>query len=298
MNYSFRKGNLAEDLGVVLLRGLAAVAPVPRTEDQGIDAVVTLLRPAGPYRVLPEDSFFVQIKAASERLVASEGEAVRWLKGLKLPYFIGSVDVRDSSISLYCGYQLSHALREFDFSVINGWLDPDPERPTHVNEGFKSTRNVYLGPPVLKWGVAQITDSSFLTGAYAVMKPWLKIEQQNIDLRGLRYTVVVKEWETGIPPIQNDYAISGGRDDNTPAIMQTMLPAVQTLGVAHHGGYMGDAEAACFEQLVEWMRARGVDPYPDFDFRARRELSKGLLAQAFSSLTASKPRGDGGEEGR
>jgi nucleoside-diphosphate-sugar epimerase len=69
-----------------------------------------------------------------------------------------------------------------------------------------------------------------------------------------------------------------------PAIMQTMLPAVQTLGAAHHGGCMGDAEAACFEQLVEWMRARGDDPYPDFDYRARRGAVQTRPKNAKSTL--------------
>jgi len=32
---SFRSGNLAEQLGLLLLRGIAAVADVPRTEDVG-----------------------------------------------------------------------------------------------------------------------------------------------------------------------------------------------------------------------------------------------------------------------
>jgi hypothetical protein len=294
MNYSFRKGNLAEDLGIVLLRGLAAVAPVPRTEDQGIDAVASLLRQDGPHRVLPEDSFFVQLKAASVRQFTFEGEDVQWLKALKLPYFVGSVDVGQASISLYCGYQLSHALREFDFSVINCCLDPDPERQTHINKGFHSTRNVYLGPPVLKWSVSQITDSSFLIAAYEVLKPWLKIEQENSDLRTLRYTVVVKEWETGIPPVRNGWAGSGGPGDNTPAIMHAMLPAVHSLFLYYDMMLMGDKEAACFEQLVDWMRTRGVDPYPDIDIRESRKVTKERLAAYFQ--TSANQSADGGKE--
>jgi hypothetical protein len=41
---SFRSGNLAEHLGLLLLKGIAAVADVPRTEDVGLDAIASLLR--------------------------------------------------------------------------------------------------------------------------------------------------------------------------------------------------------------------------------------------------------------
>ena len=36
---NIRSGDIKEDLGMLLLKGIAAVAPVPRTEDVGIDAV-------------------------------------------------------------------------------------------------------------------------------------------------------------------------------------------------------------------------------------------------------------------
>jgi hypothetical protein len=68
VNTRFRSGFLAEDLGVLLLRGVALVAPVPRpSEDAHWDAVATLLRKESSYRVLPENAFYVQLKAVSER---------------------------------------------------------------------------------------------------------------------------------------------------------------------------------------------------------------------------------------
>ena len=42
---SFRSGDLAEDLGIFLLKGVAVVAEVECQEDVGLDAVATLLRP-------------------------------------------------------------------------------------------------------------------------------------------------------------------------------------------------------------------------------------------------------------
>ncbi|NLS91164.1 MAG: hypothetical protein GXX96_03150 [Planctomycetaceae bacterium] len=39
---SFRSGDLAEHLGLLLLKGIAAVAEVARPEDVGLDAIATL----------------------------------------------------------------------------------------------------------------------------------------------------------------------------------------------------------------------------------------------------------------
>jgi hypothetical protein len=62
---SFRSGNLAEQLGLLLLKGIAAVADVPRTEDVGLDAVATLLRRAPDGNCYAEDGFVVQLKSYS-----------------------------------------------------------------------------------------------------------------------------------------------------------------------------------------------------------------------------------------
>lgn len=44
---NLRSGDLAEQLGLYLIQSLSLVAPVPRTEDVGIDIVCTLLRDGG-----------------------------------------------------------------------------------------------------------------------------------------------------------------------------------------------------------------------------------------------------------
>ena len=63
---SFRSGNLTEHLGLLLLKGIAAVADVPRTEDVGLDAFATLLRRASDGHCYAEDGFVVQLKSYSE----------------------------------------------------------------------------------------------------------------------------------------------------------------------------------------------------------------------------------------
>ena len=76
---NLRAGDIAEQLGIMLLQSVALVAPIPRTEDVGIDAVVTLIRDFDSYRYLAEDSFFVQIKAKSVNSILFEKEQLKWL---------------------------------------------------------------------------------------------------------------------------------------------------------------------------------------------------------------------------
>ena len=75
----FLQGDLAEELGVFLLRSLAFVAPVPRMEDHGLDAIATLFRRDGAMLVA-EDSFYVQMKAASKRTIKYVGQQATWLR--------------------------------------------------------------------------------------------------------------------------------------------------------------------------------------------------------------------------
>lgn len=98
---SFRAGNLAEHLGLLLLKGIAAVADVPRTEDVGLDAVASLLRRDDDGNCYAEDSFVVQLKSESETTAEYPEHAVAWFTGQALPVFIGRVSLRDSRLALY-----------------------------------------------------------------------------------------------------------------------------------------------------------------------------------------------------
>ena len=75
----FRSGNLAENLGLLLLKGAAAVAEVPRSEDVGVDAVGTLLRRDSDGNHYAEDTFVVQLKSESARTLEYRDHAVEWL---------------------------------------------------------------------------------------------------------------------------------------------------------------------------------------------------------------------------
>jgi len=101
---NFRKGDRAEGFGIQAFRSFAAVAPVPREEDIGIDVICTLLRPEGALQYA-EDSFFVQIKAASVSDITYEDNDYTWLCDLLLPIFIARVNLNNQ------------------FAFLSAWVD-------------------------------------------------------------------------------------------------------------------------------------------------------------------------------
>ena len=124
----FRSGDLNEELGILLIKAVAAVATVPRPEDVGVDAVATLLRDAEDDLLIAENSFYVQFKSASDRKVKYVEHEVRWLENLKLPFFIGSVRKQDSAIDLYPTHRLSQAILEMQHKEVHLFLDRKQER--------------------------------------------------------------------------------------------------------------------------------------------------------------------------
>ncbi|HEY6346392.1 MAG TPA: hypothetical protein VIY49_33295 [Bryobacteraceae bacterium] len=109
-NTNFRSGNLTEHFGLLLLKGIAAVADVPRPEDFGLDAVATLLRRDSDGNSYAEDSFVVQLKSSAETSVGYPDHALTWFLAQSEPMFIGIVSRKEASISLYPTFQVNQAV--------------------------------------------------------------------------------------------------------------------------------------------------------------------------------------------
>src|SRR5947209_3707201 len=95
----FRSGDRAEGLGLELLRAFAFVAPIPRPEDVGLDAVATVFR--RQKRILfAERSFLVQSKAGvSKKPVKYSGAEVDWFRKLELPLYFLTVEMSNCTAS-------------------------------------------------------------------------------------------------------------------------------------------------------------------------------------------------------
>ena len=105
-----RSGNLTEDLGLLLLKGIAAIADVPRTEDIGLDAVARLLRHDPDGNSYAEDGFVVQLKSDSETSIEYRDQQLSWFLAQSQPMFIGLVSRKHARIALYPTLYVNHAV--------------------------------------------------------------------------------------------------------------------------------------------------------------------------------------------
>ena len=253
---NLRSGDLAEELGVLLLKGIAAVAEVPRPEDIGFDGVATLLRDDGTGLLYAENSFCVQIKSASVDSVDYEGYEAEWLMNLKLPLFIGSVNSKDSTISLYTTFSLSFmaALEYSNYTKLSLHMQKTEESDP------KGERSLNIGPPLLKWGFEDLQSPEFRKKAYEMLKTVIAAEERNIKYRKIRYIESIN-WET------NERVGVGGRmmtsrgnvASDMVQLLEAMEPYIRVLStqfMASSGKDERDVKA--FVEFVEFMHRYNI----------------------------------------
>ncbi|PPD49409.1 MAG: hypothetical protein CTY13_03485 [Methylobacter sp.] len=210
---NLRSGDLAEQLGLTLIQYLALVAPVPRTEDVGVDAVVTLLRDFDSQRYIAEDSFFVQIKSASIKSIKFDSVGTSWLYALDLPFFVASVDRLSSSIKLYCAHRLSDA---FITNHARDSLTLHLNDLNTENELVESDdNNVHIGPPVLEWSLSTLEEEGniFPETFYKIVKEHVLISKDNINTRKVGWAVYVR-WKTNELPNRIGFKNASSRTPN------------------------------------------------------------------------------------
>lgn len=255
---TFRAGDMAEDLGILLLKGLGFVAPVPRTEDTGIDAIVTLARrDEATANLFADDSFWVQLKARRVRTLKFAQHDYEWLLALRIPYFIGSVDLARAELSLYTMQHVWHEAAANKYTSLKVYLDHKKNLPCDVDCG-----HVYLGPPVLKWTIADLAKREMLAEKYAAMKPHVAAAYKSIRYRSIGTTTTWR-WETGEAPSPTGTSFSHRKQDNQTlrAALREMELPLQALGSdAIHRKDQDDL--ATVLALVALSRKHGINPDP------------------------------------
>jgi hypothetical protein len=180
---SYRRGDWNEELGVLLLKALAAVAAIPRPEDFGLDAVATLLRSDARRRFFyTENSFYVQFKSESTNQLSYADHELKWLKDLQLPFFIGMVNRKTSSLNLFPGTELNPFLTRRHVKELIVRTSNAAEPKTRESK----TPIVCLGKPLLSFTIEQASDEAYTGLAYTLLKDYLEIEQENVINRHIR----------------------------------------------------------------------------------------------------------------
>ena len=186
---NFRSGDLAEDLGIFLLKGLAAVAEVQRQEDIGLDAIATLLRRDPDGNSYAEDTFVVQLKSESITELDLRDHEFRWFAQQRLPMFIGKVSLKRSEIALYSTIIAHQAIWSLHAETLTVHLAPC-DRPAIELEQFcpwtmlgGSDPKAWLGEPVLLCTANDMSDRDWAVSAYNTLKNFIqKVERELLFL--------------------------------------------------------------------------------------------------------------------
>lgn len=245
---NLRSGHRAEGIGIELLRGVGAVAEVRQSEDIGWDGVVTLLRTAGAL-LYAEGSFFVQVKATSERTIRYVDEQYEWARNLELPLFLASVDAPKGAVTLYAATQ---ALCRTDATCYRGVeLHLDPVVGT--NGDILTT---WLGPPVLSWTLADTYDPVFKERAYGVLRAWLHLSSRNARLRDINWMTVVRWTDGEIPTTGGQMGQS--HPSELKRDMEAALPYLLKLATHRFAAKdLIDADLG-MALLFEWLEQNGL----------------------------------------
>lgn len=199
---NLRSGDLAEQLGLLLMQNLALVAAVPRTEDVGIDAVVTLLEDFDSNRFKASNGFYVQLKSSSVSHIEFIKEQVNWLFELELPFFVAGVDRKTCRIELYC----CHALHEaFVLDSKRAKLRLEFGSGIDVLDFIPCGEVVNVGPPVFSWSMEDIHSKTDLRSSFnAVCKAHIEFYKQSAEWRRVGQVVTVR-WRENEVPEQRGY---------------------------------------------------------------------------------------------
>jgi hypothetical protein len=209
---NLRGGHLAEGLGCELLRRLCAVAPVPNTEDVGIDAVCTILR--GARRELrATNTFGVQIKAASARRVPyNNPRAAHWLHDLDIPFFFMSVDLKRATAALY-SFEGVFMSRLDNVTFFLDWPKRRRLRSDRLlDRGPTSDRHhFWFGAPIITFSFENLEDVEFCEEVRELLECWCKQVASVLHSRRLGAYEML-HWQTGRPPTRGPAAMSAGAD--------------------------------------------------------------------------------------
>lgn len=233
---SFRSGNLAEELGLLLLKGVAAVAEVPRTEDVGLDAIATLLRHDPDGNCYAEDSFVIQLKSYSERTVEYKDHELTWFLGQTQPMFVGRVSLADAEISIYPTLHVNQAVLALHAKKVEikfGSSDiPAPfsgQKCGHWRGLDDWGAEIWLGEPLLRWTLADLTDRDWLRRTYEILKRFLGLARRELELISFGQSSVL-EWSTNdLPSITSKVAMMKSGLKSLASLAESCTPSLSAI---------------------------------------------------------------------
>jgi len=249
---NLRKGHLAEDLGISVVRAFSAVADVRHQDDVGVDAYCVLLRPEGRL-LLAEDLFGVQFKSDSVSTIEYSTDSVDWFIKVQVPLFFGQVDASSGTVSFFTSTRYRQHLFNaedvsrivLDFNSTDSSLD-------------ETTIFAGMSPPILECDERESRTDDFAIHAYSILRKWIAFEKRAIDLQRLNIHVTAK-WNRGGEP-EEFFRGSSTSISERKTHMGTSLPFIDKLsfhamGTTHHDPTLLGA----FVRIFRWYQEEGFE---------------------------------------
>lgn len=234
---SYRSGDLAEHLGLLLLKGIAAVAEVTRPEDFGLDAIATLLRNDADGCCYAENSFVVQLKSESKpTTIEYKDFQLDWLVGQSQPMFIGLVSRAESQISLYPTLFVNHAVLALHARTVTVRFGASAIPPLFAGQDWARWKGepdhgatVWLGEPLLRWTINDLADNDWNKRTYETLKRFLGVARRELELLSFGQCSMLN-WSTNdASSIASQPGIMKGGLDDLQSLADRCAPGLHAL---------------------------------------------------------------------
>lgn len=251
---SFWEGDRSELFATYILSSVAAVVPVPRQVDFGIDLLCTLTRHEGK-ALYAGPAFAVQIKSESARQICYGGldrhgkwksHELQYLFGQDQPLILCVVSLDEWRVRLYSTARIWWVLWQRGNQPGEIVLDPDldlDERRS-LRELYESTPlqgagdgfsyRVPLGPPIVDVVLSERDIDDQRQVIRTCIESWVELDYRNIRHRkmGVPYFEDWLHWQPNTPPnptarIWHFWNPVPGY--NVPGILRSISPAVTNL---------------------------------------------------------------------
>jgi hypothetical protein len=268
-NKNFRSGDLTEGYVLERFRSDCFVAPVPREEDEGIDAYLTLHSDD----LIPLETFALQVKSHSVKSVELNRDSITYLVEQGIPYFIARGDRVKQRIEVFCAdpILLWYALFNKKEPIVlwlggklskEGHLEPGPRTNLKKIKGTETL--VYeLGSPILALG------NNPTVSVKKIMEKWIEFCKFNRTSFHMGQIQIRHYWETNalstnFRAVHISYGNFRDLDINKLHRTSHVVKWLWTLTLEH------PTLIPALSLLTEWMRLQGIDPDPHglMQFRA------------------------------
>ena len=255
--YSWHQGDRAEYLVQYPLSAIAAVVPVLRQEDYGVDFSCNLTW-REKNTLFIGVAFGLQAKAASKNSIPygidDDGnlkpQQIDWLYSQDNPLFYISVDRDELTLKIYSPSRIWRPLwiegppkttiLKFDVEEI----PEDPQKDYYScirdEEDLPSTV-IPLGKPVIMINLREddLEDDALCTSLRECLSYWIELEKRNIINRKLNIPCFYEQlsWETNELPDSNGQAIFHAFNENpgqnVPEVVAAVSPGITNLACSY-----------------------------------------------------------------